>query len=122
MVNKVFIPGKLSTILSYFNPALSGIGKFLLDEPNLSRQAGQIIFNFDDFKVVMVYGLINPDFPSKLVKNEFVLDYDCISSSVECNKIYETLDQMHDEIIRLFEKSITDKLRKKMELKDDEKF
>jgi uncharacterized protein (TIGR04255 family) len=118
-INKFFFLERLTLLLRYFNPLLSNVGKFLIDEKEVSRQAGQIIFNMDDFKVVMVYGLINPDFPSRIVKNEFVLDYDCMTSSIEYNSINSTLNEMHGQIIRLFEKSITNKLRKKMGARDE---
>ena len=105
-INQVYIPScTLTKLLSHFDNSLTAISsKFFKDEKCLARQIGQTILNRDGFKVIFNHGIFNPDFPSNIVRNEFVLDYDCFSDAIEYNEYQAIIEKMHLEIQNLFEK------------------
>ena len=112
-INQVYIPScTLTKLLSHFDNSLTAISsKFFKDEKCLARQIGQTILNRDGFKVIFNHGIFNPDFPSNIVRNEFVLDYDCFSDAIEYNEYQAIIEKMHLEIQNLFEKSVKQSLR-----------
>lgn len=87
------------------------------DRNSLSRNMGQMLFNkYDpDRYLNFIYGMPNSEFPNKIAKREFVLDYDCYTeSNININEAYIYIKSFHDEIKRMFVKSIGDKLIKKI--------
>ncbi len=103
---------------SYVNSALSTpVSRFFEEEDkrSIARSIGQTIFNYDSYLMNFIYGILNPDFPARVSKNEFILDYDCYAVNVLNEKLFEThINKFHTSIEKLFEKSITDKVRKIM--------
>jgi uncharacterized protein (TIGR04255 family) len=64
------------------------------------------------------YGLPNPDYPSPLKRPSFVMDLDAyIQAAHELQVSLQHTDRAHQCIQSLFEKSITDKLREKMNVR-----
>ena len=61
------------------------------------------------------YGLYNSEFPNKISRKDFVLDYDCYTANIEKKDSYEYLNKFHEKINEEFEKSIEEGLRKEME-------
>jgi uncharacterized protein (TIGR04255 family) len=54
----------------------------------------------------------NPDYPSPIKKKSFILDYDAyIVGLLTKAEINRNLEILHDEIEKMFELSITEKLR-----------
>ena len=73
-------------------------------------------YSVDNMHINFRYGMFNPEYPNRLVKNNFALDYDCfvqeaITSPAE---VTSYIERGHRFIQALFEASITDALRKEM--------
>lgn len=89
----------------------SGIDNFVNDKTEISRAMNQIILNRDDYKINFNYGMFNRDYPNKISKKEFLLDYDFYTNDADSQNIYTYLDKFNEEARTLFEKSIENKLR-----------
>lgn len=88
---------------------------FYNDRSNICRAISQIILDYDHFKMNFNYGLYNSEFPNKISRKDFVLDYDCYTANIEKKDSYEYLNKFHEKINEEFEKSIEEGLRKEME-------
>lgn len=85
------------------------------DNANLSRVFNNIELNYDDYFLRINFGLHNPDFPAKIKKKNYVLDFDAYTSDILVKEdLPIKLDVFHAKIENLFESFITDKLREKM--------
>ena len=73
-------------------------------------------YRLDSMTLNFRYGMYNPEYPNVLKKNSFVLDYDCFSDEMveSSEKVIQTIIQGHSMIQSLFEKNITDDMRKVM--------
>ena len=73
-------------------------------------------FHFEDIHLQFQYGMRNPDYPMPIYKKIFILDYDahCIGMIQKSSELKEYLIKFHGEINKLFESSITEKLRSVM--------
>lgn len=81
----------------------------------LSRVFNNLEHNYGDFNLRFQFGIHNSDYPQPIKNKEFVLDYDAYSNiSTEPKEIVSNFDKFHSAIQILFEKSITDKLRRRM--------
>lgn len=99
----------------FINTSLtSDIDNFIDVKSDISRAMTQIIFNKTDYKVNFQYGIFNPDYPNKISKKDFILDFDCFTENIESDKIFKYLDIFNEEITCLFEKSIEEGLRSEM--------
>jgi uncharacterized protein (TIGR04255 family) len=66
------------------------------------------------------YGMHNPDYPAPIKKKIFILDYDAYCNGILTkNDIFKYLPIFHEEVQKLFENSISDKLRIRMKLNDE---
>jgi len=103
------------------NPSLTAnIDKFLDNKSELSRAMSQLIINKGYYNITFSYGMFNSEYPSKISRKEFILDYDCYTFEIENNnEINKELDIFNNEINKLFEKSINDGLRKILELSNE---
>ncbi len=100
---------------TYLNRNLLCIFNILSDNSRVTRAFHNFEQNIGDFVLRFQYGMSNPDYPALIKRKIFVLDYDAYTSSLLTKEeIIQTLPLLHDEIENLFEKSITDNLRKKM--------
>ena len=98
----------------YINAKMLGFLEFY---PNATttRAIGLLEFSYDGFNVRVQFGMHNPDYPAPMRKKIFVLDLDAYHAGpLEGNEIASNLQQFHLRIQELFELSITDKLREKM--------
>ncbi len=92
---------------------------FLGGRENLSRAMSSFTMNNDDnnSKLVIIYGMYNSDFPSKIYNKEFILDFDCFTDEIERNEdILIKLSDFNEVIKKMFELSIKDGLRKIMKI------
>lgn len=98
------------------------LSKNLLSFLNIPKKTDELIRGFhiltirrDDFALEFRYGLFNPDFPAPIKKREFILDYDAFYNGLlEPKDIPRYLDSFYSAIYDLFEKCITNELRKIM--------
>lgn len=84
------------------------------DKENLSRAISQFCFSYDDYKINFLRGLFNREFPNRISRREYLLDYDCYGENLKPDTIMNCIRNYNDKIVDLFEKSIDGKLRKEM--------
>jgi uncharacterized protein (TIGR04255 family) len=87
----------------------------------LSRVFSNIVQHFDDgMQLNYNYGMHNPDFPSRIKRKVFILDFDASYQGVLIkDEVKALVDTAHDRIENLFERCITDNLRTKMEMDNE---
>lgn len=61
-----------------------------------------------------IFGNQNKHYPAVIVAQDFVLDFDSYSTDIDKDNIIVTIDMLHDNIVELFENSITDNFRSLM--------
>lgn len=93
--------------------------KFFEKDQSIARSMGQTTLNYDEYKLIFNYGMFNSEFPAKIGRKEFVLDYDCFTEFVEKEKILEHIRIFNCKIKEMFENSINRGLRKMMGVKDE---
>jgi uncharacterized protein (TIGR04255 family) len=72
----------------------------------------------EELDVRFQFGMPNPDFPAIMKRPLFVLDFDAyVQTAHELNESIQHMEKAHTAIQSLFEDSITDKLRSKMNVK-----
>lgn len=75
----------------------------------------ELNYNTDAIKLKYQYGMHNPDYPATIKKKLYVLDIDAYKVGIlTIDEIEHIIPLLHDKIESLFEKSITPKLRDKM--------
>lgn len=103
---------------NYINQALLYMFDATKNKSFLSRAFTNIVQQFDDGMLLNFnYGMHNPDFPTRIKRKLFILDYDASYQGVlSKDEIKSKIDIAHERIEQLFENSITDSLRTKMDL------
>jgi len=102
---------------NYLNDNMLCVFNLPADKAKIARAFHNLEINLGDSILRFQYGMNNPDYPASIRKKVFVLDYDAYSTSVMTKEeIKKNLVSFHDEIERLFEKSIKDKLREIMDV------
>lgn len=86
------------------------------DRKTISRAFNILEFNYGDTNLRFQYGMPNPDYPAKIKKKLYVLDWDAYSMNLglRIRDIKGYLARYHEKINTAFEEVITDSLRKKM--------
>jgi len=75
----------------------------------------EVAYNHDDMFLHFRFGLSNPDYPAKIYKRRFSLDFDAfVQGQQDYAAVEANLDRAHDLIQLEFESSITDDLRELM--------
>jgi len=105
----------------YINKTLvQQINSFSDEELMLARNMNTMFLKRkDDSLIKFIYGIYNSTFPLPAKKNVFLLDYDCYETNIEKFEIINKINEYHDSIKNLFEKSIKNNLRKKMEIENE---
>ena len=95
---------------------------FISDKEDMSRHITLIELNKEDYRLRFQYGIANSLYPSKIIRKEFVLDYDCFTfESLESpEEITSKVSEFNKTILDIFEESIEDGLRERMEMVEDE--
>ncbi len=97
------------------NPSLTHfVDNFFDDKKDLAKALSRITTNKEDFEMNFLWGWHNTEFPSKIARRQFILDYDCYTHDVEEQNVVNLIEKFHDQIHSYFEKSIGDDLRKIM--------
>lgn len=85
------------------------------DKTRISRAFHNLEMNYGDINLTFLYGMHNPDYPAPLRQKTFVLDFDAYAlKNIGKENLAGNMRTMHDKIISLFEKSITEKMREMM--------
>ena len=116
-INKIKLPSGDPYKWSEFieQPLTYSLDNFIKNKNELSRSMNQMIFNKIDHLLQFTYGIFNDEFPSKISRKEYILDFDCYSKEVEESDIKRKIKNFHDDILELFDNSITKKLKEIME-------
>ncbi len=93
--------------------------RFFKKSTNMARMMGQVILVHDDYKVNFNYGMYNSEFPARISRKEFILDYDFYTEYVEQDQIMPLLKKFNKESAIMFEQCIKNGLRKHMEVIDE---
>jgi len=100
---------------TYLNKDIICLINFVKEKEALSRVFSTIEMNYGDFNLRFQFGLFNFDFPAPIKKKSYILDFDAHYKGLQdYNEVIQSLDKYHDKIQDLFELSITDKLREKL--------
>lgn len=115
-INDISIPeGNPFDWAPFINHSLIASLDFPPENRNLSRSMGVIELIRDDHGVLFQYGMYNPEYPNKIARKIFVLDYDCyINDNLNASEIKEKTKMLQSDEECLFESSINDGLREKM--------
>ena len=84
------------------------------DISTLTRSNGLMILRDDNTSTKFTYGFTNKEFPSPIIRREFILDYDCETTFNPGEKIAEKLQIIRARINFLFESSIRPGLKEHM--------
>jgi len=99
----------------YIDAGLLGTIGFFNQPNHLIRLIQVTELKHEDITVRFQFGMPNPDYPAIIKKPQFVLDYDAfVQSAHEFTNTLIYLDQAHEQIQGLFERSITPRLRELM--------
>lgn len=115
-INNIEIEGLVPTAWGqYIAPDLVGACSFLNQPEHLTRLFHSAELKYADLDVRFQFGLPNPDYPAVMKRPLFVLDYDgYVQTAHELGESLQNMDKAHECIKGLFEKSITSKLRERM--------
>jgi uncharacterized protein (TIGR04255 family) len=92
----------------------------IFKDQGLRRSIGQMYMNDDEMELatLFTFGFSNSQFPNKIIKREFLLDYDCSVTYTQptdnITSITEITLKIRNKVNELFEKSILEGLREKM--------
>lgn len=90
------------------------------DKNTIARALNLLVLRYDDILLNFQYGMHNPDYPAKMKRKLFILDYDAyVSGLIEPQEVQNNLDKCHEKIYKQFEDSISNGLRKIMKQKNE---
>jgi len=96
----------------YISPDMLCLFTRFQERQTLARLFHIVDFKFDELNVRFQFGMPNPDFPAPIKQPVFVLDLDgYVQGLQDFQQISTNADQAHGSIQRLFEESITERLR-----------
>ncbi|MBA7635071.1 hypothetical protein ES703_42671 [subsurface metagenome] len=85
------------------------------NKSKISRAFHNLELNYGDYLIKFNYGMYNADYPAPIKRKIFILDFDAFSMRIlNENEIRKFLPIFHKQIQSLFEESITDKMRRKL--------
>ena len=100
---------------SYLNKDLLSIFAIPKNKSKISRAFHNLELNYGDYLIKFNYGMYNADYPAPIKRKIFILDFDAFSMRIlNENEIRKFLPIFHKQIQSLFEESITDKMRRKL--------
>lgn len=71
-----------------------------------------MFFKDDDSMMTFTHGIYNSEFPAKVSRREFLLDYDCHTEDIECGDLVKKyISPFQLKINRMYEASIEEGLR-----------
>jgi len=101
--------------VQYLADKLLPIFEVAEDKKQICRAFNNLVLNYGDMLLKFQYGMNNPDYPALIRSKDFILDFDAFYQGLQDeNEIKNNLDRFHDEIEKLFEQCITNKLREVM--------
>ena len=96
----------------YFQPMISSSFANIVDRDLCVRQVQVCEYLKENFKMRVQSGVFNSDYPARIKKWDFVLDFDCyVDTPHILSEVPASIDLLHEAIQRKFEALVTDKLR-----------
>ena len=103
---------------TYIDPKLLSIRDFFSEEDQITRLITIAETKYGDMGVRFQFGMPNPDYPASVKRPLFVLDLDAsVSQAHDLAEAMTYMDDAHGRIQAIFERSITQVLREKMDAK-----
>lgn len=115
-VNQIEVNGISPTAWEdYISPDLLQGNAFFNQAEHLTRLLHLVEMRYEDLQIRFQFGMPNPDFPAVIKRPLFILDFDSyIQTAQDVLESVIWLDQAHSRIQELFELSIRDQLRERM--------
>lgn len=95
----------------YLSPKILGFLNVTTEKEEIIRTLNRIELKKTNHNLTFQYGMNNPDYPAKIKRKNFILDFDAYCGCVLYTDVEEVLNDFHDSIQTLFEECITDKMR-----------
>jgi uncharacterized protein (TIGR04255 family) len=116
-INSIEIPDLANPTAwnEYISADLIRTLSFFSDTDRLTRLIQVAELKYEDLNVRFQFGMPNPDYPAPMKRPQFVLDLDAyVQTAHDLRESLQYMDHAHQRIQDLFERSITDKLRERM--------
>lgn len=105
-VNEITPKVKIKNWDDWINPNLHNF-KFQPENSKLIRSLNRTEYKIDDFNLIFQYGQFNLNYPSTVIKNDFILDYECFTNNLEnINDIKDKVIEMNNIIHMFYNNSI----------------
>ncbi|HUI20810.1 MAG TPA: TIGR04255 family protein [Methylocella sp.] len=99
----------------YIAPQLLGTMAFFTQPRRLTRLIQVAELKYDDLDLRFQFGMPNPDYPATMKRPQFVLDIDVyVQTAHDLGDSLQHMEQAHGLIQDLFERSVTNRLRERM--------
>jgi uncharacterized protein (TIGR04255 family) len=99
----------------YLHADLLGLFRFVKDSEDVSRVFHNIEYTYDDAQLRYQFGMHNPDYPARIRRHVFILDFDAFAQGlIEAQEVQQRLLRFHGLIQALFERSILEPLREQL--------
>lgn len=100
----------------YFNSKLYSYYHFFTENDGITNMLNSIEYSYGDFRIKYKSGFNNKNYPLKIVKPDFVIDCDGYSNAIitSIDDLRTLINSIHNQIEILFENSITEKMREKL--------
>jgi len=121
-INHINLDEEHPFIWIQLNKSLLDSMNFFSNKKDISRYITSVELNKEDYRLRFQYGIANSLYPNRIIKKEFILDYDCFTfESLEGKEeILNKVKGFNETISDMFEESIEDELRELMEVVEDE--
>ena len=116
-INVIEVPLDSPTVWDrYINQDLLNTVKFFDETLPLARLMHIAELNFGEINLRFQFGMPNPDFPAVIKRPQFVLDLDAyVQTAYDLTDSVRYVEQAHPVLQDLFERSITNELRRVMD-------
>lgn len=122
-INEITLPdGNPLDWDTLINEKLIASVKACFDDHDMAmvRSLHQVQILENDATMLFHYGLYNPDYPAVLTRRQFILDIDSFKiGTIPGNEVLSTFKQLNEICEKMFEESIEDGLRQRMEVIND---
>lgn len=100
----------------YFDSNLFAFSKFGGNQSNITNMVNSIEFSYPEFRIKFKSGFNNRNYPLIVTRPDFTIDCDGYSNAVVTSfeELKLIINSIHEELEKIFEKSITDDMRNKL--------
>ena len=110
-VNEIAPKNKIDDWNEWINPDLHNF-KFVPQNSGIIRSLNRAEYKIDEFNLIFQYGQFNLNYPSTVIKNDFILDYECLNNNPESvNDLADIVVKMDAIISDFYNESIGEILK-----------